>query len=51
VAVRKPRRVRSSCGSSRKKASWPLSVSISAKLARQPAALRARTMLRLSAVD
>ena len=49
--ARKPRRAESRAGSSRKMASCPLSVLISTKLARQPAALRARTTCRLSAVE
>jgi len=46
----KPLSVCCNSGSSRKKASWPLSVWISAKLARQPAPFSARTMSRLSIV-
>ena len=47
---RKPRRAESRAGSSSRKASWPLSLSISTKLARAPAAFSARTMCRLSVV-
>ena len=47
---RKPPSAASMMGSCSRKASWPLSLSISTKLARAPAALRARTMSRLSVV-
>ena len=49
-APRKPAITPSSTGSSSRKASWPLSLSISTKLTRAPAAFSARVTLRLSAV-
>src|SRR3990170_5893083 len=47
---RKPRTIANSSGSSSRKASWPLSVTISAKETRAELALRACTMARDSAV-
>ncbi len=46
----KPFSVRNITGSSSRKASWPLSVSISTKLTLAAAAFRARTISLLSAV-